>query len=83
MRIAEEIYDDLGKLGLDVLMDDRAERTGVKFKDADLIGIPMRITVGRNISEGKVEFKLRNSSDIELIDITSAVDRVKSEIKKK
>jgi prolyl-tRNA synthetase len=83
MRIAEEIYDNLEKLGLDVLMDDRAERTGVKFKDADLIGIPMRITVGRNISEGKVEFKLRNSSDIELIDITSVVDRVKSEIKKK
>ena len=83
MRIAEEIYNNLEKLGLDVLMDDRAERTGVKFKDADLIGIPMRITVGRNITDGKVEFKLRNNPDIELVDITSVVDRVINEIKEK
>ena len=83
MRIAEEIYNNLTKLGLDVLMDDRAERTGVKFKDADLIGIPMRITVGRNITDGKVEFKLRNNPDIELVEINSVVDRVINEIKEK
>ena len=79
MVIAEEIYNNLKQLGIDVLMDDRDERAGVKFKDSDLIGIPMRITVGKKINEGKVEFKLRNSADTEIIDINSVIDRVKSE----
>ena len=82
MRIAEEIYNSLKKLGVEVLMDDRDERAGVKFKDADLIGIPMRITVGRRISEGKVEFKLRQSLDIEIIDINAVIDRVKNQLEK-
>ena len=82
MRIAEEIYNSLNKLGVEVLMDDRDERAGVKFKDADLIGIPMRITVGRRISEGKVEFKLRQSLDIEIIDINAVIDRVKNQLEK-
>ena len=59
MRIAEEIYNNLKQIGVEVLMDDRNERVGVKFKDLDLIGIPIRITVGKKISEGNVEFKLR------------------------
>lgn len=83
MRIAEEIYKSLKKLGVDVLMDDRDERAGVKFKDADLIGIPMRITVGKRINEGKVEFKLRQSLDIEIIDINAVIDRVKNQLIKK
>jgi prolyl-tRNA synthetase len=83
MAIAEEIYNSLKQLGVEVLMDDRDERAGVKFKDADLIGIPMRITVGKKVNEGKVEFKLRNSVDIEVVDINSVVDRVKSEFKSK
>ena len=47
-------------MGIEVLLDDRNERAGVKFKDSELIGIPMRITVGKKIADGKVEFKLRN-----------------------
>ena len=47
-------------------MDDRNERAGVKFKDSELIGIPMRITVGKKINEGAVEFKLRTEEDMKL-----------------
>jgi prolyl-tRNA synthetase len=82
MRIANELYESLRKLGIDVLIDDRDERAGVKFKDADLIGIPVRITVGKKINEGLVEFKLRNSADIELVAIDKVLDRVKQEVQK-
>ena len=81
MKIAEEIYSILKELGVEVLMDDRDERVGVKFKDLDLIGIPMRITVGKKISEGKVEFKLRCEADNEIVEISSVIDRVKEEFK--
>ena len=56
---AEKIYEELKAMGVEVLLDDRDERAGFKFKDAELIGIPMRITVGKDIVDGKVEFKLR------------------------
>jgi prolyl-tRNA synthetase len=82
MKAANELYDSLKSLGADVLIDDRDERAGVKFKDADLIGIPMRITVGKKINEGLVEFKLRSSQDIELISIDTITDRVKEEFKR-
>jgi prolyl-tRNA synthetase len=55
MRAARELFDECRSLGLDALFDDRDERPGVKFKDADLIGIPFRITVGRKLAQGKVE----------------------------
>ena len=55
---AEEIYNELRKMGVEALLDDRKERAGVKFKDSELMGIPMRITVGKMIGEGQVEFKL-------------------------
>ncbi|WP_125153900.1 proline--tRNA ligase [Clostridium rectalis] len=79
VEIAKDIYSKLDNMGVEVLLDDRNERTGVKFKDADLIGIPMRITVGKKVNEGKVEFKLRNSSDIENIDINEIYNRIKKE----
>jgi prolyl-tRNA synthetase len=82
MRIANELYESLRSLGIDVIIDDRDERAGVKFKDADLIGIPMRITVGKKINEGLVEFKLRNAGDIELVAIDAVINRVKEEILK-
>lgn len=78
MKIAEEIYTQLKGLGVDVIMDDRKERAGVKFKDSDLMGIPMRITVGKKITEGQVEFKLRNAEDTETIDIADVYNRVKN-----
>ena len=57
--MAEEIYENLKKSGIDTILDDREERAGVKFKDADLIGIPVRIVVGKKCGEGIVEYKLR------------------------
>ena len=59
IKVAEELYNSLKELGVEVLMDDRNERAGVKFKDSEIMGIPMRVTVGKKISEGAVEFKLR------------------------
>ena len=63
MSLAEKIYSDLAAAGVEVLIDDRNERPGVKFKDADLIGIPLRITVGRRAGEGIVEVKRRDSDE--------------------
>ena len=60
---AERIYEELQKAGVEVLLDDRNERPGVKFKDADLLGIPVRITVGKRAPEGVVEYKLRRESE--------------------
>ncbi len=59
VQLAEQIYEELLEKGVEVLLDDRDERPGVKFKDADLIGIPIRITVGKKASDGIVEYKLR------------------------
>jgi prolyl-tRNA synthetase len=55
------LHEALGALGLDVLLDDRAERPGVKFKDADLLGLPIRITIGNRIQEGRVEIRDRKT----------------------
>ena len=62
-QTAEEIYDQLAASGVEVLLDDRDERPGVKFKDADLLGIPLRITVGKRAAEGIVEYKLRREAE--------------------
>jgi prolyl-tRNA synthetase len=64
MDTATKIYDDLCEEGVEVLLDDRDQRPGFKFKDADLIGIPIRITVGKRLKEtGELEIKLRSKSD--------------------
>lgn len=60
---ADRLYRELTEAGVEVLWDDRDERPGVKFKDADLIGIPVRITVGKRAAEGVVEYKLRRDAD--------------------
>lgn len=57
---ATELYNKLNDMGVEALLDDRNERAGVKFKDSELIGIPMRVTVGKKIGDGIVEFKLRD-----------------------
>ncbi len=69
MRLANEVYDRLNAAGVEVLLDDRNERPGVKFKDAELIGVPCRIVFGKKCGEGIVEFRLRNSSENEEIAI--------------
>lgn len=82
-ELAEKIYDELNASGVETLLDDRKERPGVKFKDADLIGIPLRITVGKLAGEGKVEYKLRRET--EKVEITAkeaienAVELVRNE----
>lgn len=73
---AEELYDSLRKAGIEVLLDDRDERPGVKFKDMDLIGIPYRITVGRGVKDGKVELKLRATGEVQEIALSDIADTV-------
>ncbi|HMF54264.1 MAG TPA: proline--tRNA ligase, partial [Edaphobacter sp.] len=76
LAAGEKVASDLTEAGLDVLLDDRDERAGVKFKDADLIGIPYRINIGRGVAEGKVEFvdRLnRHTQEIELERVASTV----------
>lgn len=76
IETAQKIYEELKIQGVEVVLDDRDERAGVKFKDADLIGFPYRITVGKTITEGLVEFKARNSSDIQKISADDAVSKI-------
>jgi prolyl-tRNA synthetase len=76
---SETIYQQLVSSGVEVLLDDRDERPGFKFKDADLIGIPLRIVVGsKNLAEGKVELKERKTGEVTLLPIAEAVGRVKA-----
>ena len=72
----ERLYKDLQRAGLDVLLDDRDERAGVKFKDADLIGIPYRVTVGKKIADGVVELFDRRSRTSEDVKMSEAVTRL-------
>ena len=67
--VANELYDKLNKMGVEVMLDDRDERPGVKFNDAELIGIPYRITVGKKAGEGIVEFKSRTGESAEELTI--------------
>jgi len=79
--VAEKIYDDLVQAGVEVLFDEREERPGVKFKDADLLGIPLRVTVGgRGVKEGVAELKERASGEETKVPIEKVVDIVKEMI---
>ena len=74
--LAEEVLQDLGRAGVDALHDDRDERAGVKFKDADLIGIPLRITVSsRSVENRSVEWKIRASNESERLHVTEVAPR--------
>jgi prolyl-tRNA synthetase len=78
VSVAEKLYLELKAKGMDVLMDDRDERAGVKFKDADLIGIPLQIILGeKNLKEGLVEIKDRKTKETVKVKIEEAVPRVK------
>ena len=77
MELARRIYGELIDKGIDTVLDDRNERPGVKFKDCDLIGIPLRVTVGeRNLKEGLVEIKLRSEKTSEKIPKETIVEKV-------
>ncbi len=69
VKVANELYDKLVSMGVEVLLDDRDERAGIKFKDMDLIGIPKRIVVGKKAVDGIVEFKYRNSSEVKEVSV--------------
>ena len=75
MKTATEIYESLKAKGVEVVIDDRDDRAGVKFKDADLIGFPYKIVVGKSIAEGKVELKKRTSKEAELLTPKEAVEK--------
>ena len=79
---AEKIYADLTAAGVEVLLDDRDERAGVKFKDADLIGLPVRIAVGKKgLADGKVEWKVRGGKDVEFVPLADVVARVQAAVR--
>jgi prolyl-tRNA synthetase len=75
---AEQIYADLHAAGIDALLDDRDERAGVKFNDADLIGMPIRITIGdKSLKDGKVELKARCEAEVSLVPLGGIVAAVR------
>jgi prolyl-tRNA synthetase len=77
MEAAEDLYCRLSEKGAEVLLDDRDERPGVKFKDADIIGIPLRLTVGeKNLRKGKVEIKVRGSGEVMGVGLEEAPERI-------
>jgi prolyl-tRNA synthetase len=78
---SEKLYVELNEAGIDVLLDDRSERAGVKFNDADLVGMPVRVTIGaKSLKDNKVEVKLRSSDEVEKVDLNTVVDYVKNVI---
>jgi prolyl-tRNA synthetase len=68
MEIASSAYRELEESGIDVLFDDRDERAGVKFKDADLLGLPLQLIIGKtSLKDGRIELKLRRSQEKRII----------------
>ncbi len=81
MKVAEKIYSELLSAGVEVVLDDRDERAGVKFKDADLIGFPFRITAGKTLSEGLVECKVRATDEVLKLTPDEAVKKIIDAVK--
>ena len=77
MAMAQEIYQQLQAEGIEALLDDRDERAGIKFKDADLLGIPIRLTFGKRVSEGLIELKLRTKTESEILASDKVIARIK------
>lgn len=75
--VAEEIYGQLWDAGIDTVLDDRVERPGVKFKDADLVGYPVRVTVGKKAAEGFVEVLRRRNKEMQLVETGKLIDAVR------
>jgi prolyl-tRNA synthetase len=77
IELADNVYRTLLDKGIDTILDDRNERPGIKFKDCDLIGIPLRVTIGeRNLKEGFVEIKQRNEKESQRVRKENIVGRV-------
>jgi prolyl-tRNA synthetase len=83
MELARAVYKELLDRGIDALLDDRDERPGVKFKDCDLIGIPLRVTIGeRNLKEGLAEIKLRSEKESQNIPKENIIEEVVKHVQK-
>lgn len=80
-QIAEQIYTELQNIGIETILDDRDERPGVKFNDMDLIGIPLRITVGKKVEEGLIELKQRKETESELVKLEEIKETIKKFLK--
>ena len=80
MEAADALEKELESRGIDVLVDDRDQSPGVKFKDADLVGIPLRVTIGKKLKEGKVELFRRSTREIEEVSRADALDRILEKI---
>jgi prolyl-tRNA synthetase len=80
---ADGLYVNLREMGIDVLLDDRDERPGVKFKDADLIGVPLRVTIGpKALEKGRVELRRRRegqTEEVAISDVTKKIDSIISQ----
>ena len=81
MEAAEKIAAGLEAAGVDVILDDRDERPGVKFKDADLIGFPVRVTIGKGLANGEVEVKWRWDADSTLVKVDGVVETLAAQLK--
>jgi prolyl-tRNA synthetase len=79
-QIAHQLYAEAQKAGVEALIDDREERAGVKFKDAELYGIPLRITVGKTVADGQVELAVRASGEKSLLPIEGAIAEIKRRV---
>jgi prolyl-tRNA synthetase len=78
---AERLYEGLREEGIEALLDDRDERAGVKFKDADLIGLPLRVAIGKKgLAEGKAEWKPRDSKEVQLIPLGEVVEKARQAV---
>jgi prolyl-tRNA synthetase len=83
LKAAVDIVGRLDAAGFDVILDDRDERPGVKFKDADLVGIPFRINVGKKVTEGTVEVVLRSTREVRDVTISSVVEHFQGVLRAK
>ncbi|MPN45307.1 Proline--tRNA ligase [bioreactor metagenome] len=81
VQVGSALYDQLQKLGIEVILDDREERAGVKFNDMDLIGVPFRVVVGKSIEKGMVEVKARTEKDSKEIEIDKVVEYIEELLK--
>lgn len=78
METAQKIYDEGVKAGIEMILDDREQRVGVKLKDIDLIGIPVKLIIGRALKDGKVEIKLRKTGEVKLVPVDKVIEEVKA-----
>lgn len=81
VALGEKLYAELEELGVETLLDDRNERAGVKFKDSDLIGTPIRITVGKKANENIVEYSLRRDKEKQEVEVARIADKIREEFK--